>query len=131
MFNVPEKYRVEFGPLGSDKTYGNNGCFTFQKQGVNMKYFVIASDGLGWEHVSVHLYADSNARRVYTPNWNDMCKVKDLFWDDEDVVMQLHPAKSQYVNNHPNTLHLWRPINSVILVPPSILVGVKGLEIIT
>jgi hypothetical protein len=37
-----------------------------------------------------------------------MCFVKGLFWDDEDVAIQFHPAKSEYVNFHPFALHLWR-----------------------
>lgn len=51
-----------------------------------------------------------------------MCFVKDLFWDGEDAVMQLHPPKSNYVNNHPHCLHLWRPTQAVIPMPETILV---------
>lgn len=57
----------------------------------------------GWEHVSVELYA----RRL--PTWEEMCFVKDLFWDDEEEVVQIHPKKSQYVDMT-EALHLWRPI---------------------
>jgi hypothetical protein len=53
-----------------------------------------------------------------------MAYVKDLCWDAEDVVMQLHPRKSEYVNNHPHVLHLWRPVDVEIPTPPSIFVGV-------
>jgi hypothetical protein len=52
-----------------------------------------------------------------------MCFVKDLFWDDEECVMQLHPPKSDYVNCHPNCLHLWKPVGQDIPRPPSELVG--------
>jgi hypothetical protein len=54
-----------------------------------------------------------------------MCHVKALFWDPEDWVVQYHPAESEYVNNHPHTLHLWRPTAATLPTPPSILVGVK------
>lgn len=57
----------------------------------------------GWEHVSVELYA----RRL--PTWEEMCYIKDLFWDDEEEVVQIHPKKSQYVDMT-EALHLWRPI---------------------
>lgn len=63
--------------------------------------FCQASDGGGWEHVSV-----STIERC--PTWDEMCKVKSLFWDDDDLVVQYHPPASEYVNNHPYTLHLWR-----------------------
>jgi hypothetical protein len=81
---------------------------------------VIISSGrdseYSWEHVSV-----SGQKR--TPNWQEMCFVKDLFWGDEECVMQLHPPKSQYVNLHPHCLHLWKPMRVHIPVPKSILVG--------
>jgi hypothetical protein len=41
------------------------------------------------------------------------------------VVVQYHPAKSEYVNNMPNCLHLWRPVNEAMPTPPSIMVGVR------
>jgi hypothetical protein len=55
-----------------------------------------------------------------------MCFVKDLFWDVEEVVVQFHPKKSEYVNNF-RVLHLWRPTNGVFPTPPAILVGFKEL----
>ena len=76
---------------------------------------VIASWGGGWEHVSV-----CPANR--TPDWTEMCAIKDMFWNDDEVVMQLHPAKSNYVNLMPNCLHLWRPIGQEIPVPPILYV---------
>ena len=81
---------------------------------------VIWSFGGGWEHVSVCPYKHS-----HTPTWDEMCSLKDMFFRDDEVVVQYHPAKSEYVNNMPNCLHLWRPINEVLPTPPSIMVGVK------
>ena len=54
-----------------------------------------------------------------------MCILKDIFFNEDDTVVQYHPAKSEYVNNVPNCLHLWRPINDVMPTPPSIMVGLK------
>jgi len=76
----------------------------------------------GWEHVSV-----SNRHR--TPNWQEMCFVKDLFWNDEDWVVQFHPARSQYVNLHPYTLHLWRKPGTEFPTPPPELVGPQKTEV--
>lgn len=73
---------------------------------------VIASDGLGWDHVSVTLHelVKSRTHRVKrTPTWGEMSWVKDIFFDAEEWVIQFHPAHSEYVNNHPYCLHLWRP----------------------
>jgi hypothetical protein len=79
---------------------------------------VIFSDGMGWDHVSVSL---TNR----PPNWAEMNAIKDLFWDAEDVVVQFHPRKSEYVNNHEHCLHLWRSQTVEFPTPDSIMVGVK------
>jgi len=72
------------------------------------------------EHVSVSL-------KHRTPTWAEMCKVKDLFWDEDEVVVQYHPSKKDYVNNHQYCLHLWRHLD--MITPPSIMVGIKGVEL--
>lgn len=79
---------------------------------------VVFSNGMGWDHVSV-----SYPSR--TPNWEEMCIVKDIFFEKDEMVIQYHPVESEYVNNHPYTLHLWKPQNKEVPSPPSILVGVK------
>ena len=125
MFHVPEWHRLLTGPMASTSMHGNNGAFLLPPKISGRDLWVMASNGLGWEHVSVHA---GNARnKVFVPCWEEMCYVKGVFWDPEDVVMQLHPAQSEYVNNHPATLHLWRPNDGrTIPVPPGVLVGLKG-----
>ena len=117
-FKVPEAYRVKHGRLASSADYnGNNGLFIVNlKRGQRVK--VIASDGLGWEHVSV-------SRDDRPPLWDEMCQIKDMFWDAEDCVVQFHPPHSEYVNNHPNCLHLWRMVGVDFPMPDSIMVGIK------
>lgn len=124
MFHVPEDYRFNNPQhvLHSSIRDGNNGAF-FIKAGSDILQ-CIASDGSGWEHVSVTIRTKS--RNIYsTPTWEVMCKIKNIFWDEEDVVIQYHPAKSDYVNNHEHVLHLWRPVNVEFPKPNSILVGIK------
>lgn len=87
------------------------------------KATVVWSYGGGWEHVSI---APLNGTM---PKWEDMCFTKELFWDDTEWVVQYHPPKSEYVNNLPNCLHLWRPIEEELPTPPSIFVGIKGVEL--
>ena len=120
MFHVPEKYRITSGRFGSDRSYGNNGAFSLTGIKFPRAINCIASDQWGWEHVSVSL-------PYRCPTWIEMCSVKDIFWDDHDLVMQLHPPKSDYVNNHPLCLHLWRKAgsNDYCEIPPSIMVGLK------
>lgn len=42
------------------------------------------------------------------PTYEEMVSLKDIFWEQNEVAMQVHPAKSQYVNIEKYTLHLWR-----------------------
>ena len=112
--NLAERFRLR---QYSDESDGNNGVFLVPFETVGLR--IIASDGVGWEHVSVSL-----PNRC--PNWREMCFVKGLFWDDEETVMQLHPPRSTYVNNHPHCLHLWRPTEVQIPLPPTDTVGIVG-----
>ena len=116
MFHVPEKNRIRTGFLGSDETSGNNGAF-FVRNGKGVEFKIIASDGMGWEHVSVSL-GDR------CPTWEEMVFVKNLFWDPDDCVVQFHPARKDYVNSHPFCLHLWRPTEEKFPVPDKIMVGI-------
>jgi hypothetical protein len=115
MLKVPNEYHIQDGGLGSTDEIGSNGAFLIPYQFFTLR--VIASDGQGWEHVSVSL-----PNRC--PNRREMRFLTDLFWDDEDVVIQYHPQKSEYVNQHDNRLHLWRPVlDDHIPTPPKEWVG--------
>lgn len=59
----------------------------------------------GYEHVSV-----APKHKFRTPSWEDMCVLKDIFFEDEEEVYQIHPKKSEYLNISENCLHLWKPI---------------------
>lgn len=131
-FKVPNQYRIKYGPLGSSDNIGLAGAFavffTLTSDGYYINpdgdntAWIIAADGesSGWEHVSVHLKTPDGDR---TPDWELMCKIKDMFWDDEDCVIQFHPPKSEYVNKHKHCLHLWRKANTNIETPPKELIG--------
>ena len=58
----------------------------------------------GWEEVSIDI--DFPTERC--PLFDEMAMFKDIFWNETEVAMQVHPAQSVYVNVHPYTLHLWR-----------------------
>jgi hypothetical protein len=125
MFNVPEKCRITSDSfLASNSTYGNNGAFAIPLD-KDITAFVIASDGMGWEHVSVHIEARGKNK---VPTWDQMCRIKGIFWSDEDCVIQYHPPRSQYINCHEHTLHLWRPRGVILPIPPSIMIGPKQMQ---
>ena len=120
MFHVPEQYRIKTGLLSSGEDDCNNGLFVIVfKNKIGKKIIIrcIASDGLGWEHVSISV----GLKRCAV--WEEMCHIKNIFWDDTDCVLQYHPPKKYYVNCHPTCLHLWRPFGFKMPIPPTVLIG--------
>lgn len=99
-------------------TIGDEGNGVFEVKIDGKTYNVIASNGGGWEHVSV-----SNEKHI--PSWNVMSKIKDLFFNDNETVIQFHPPKSEYVNIYKNCLHLWRNLEEDIKTPPTKFLGAK------
>lgn len=103
-------------------TYGNAGdggagvfCLPSPIDGAPLN--VIASDGGGWDHVSV-------SRRNRCPNWTEMEHVKRLFFRDDETAMELHVPPSDHLSPHPTCLHLWRPTDGQeIPRPPSFMVA--------
>lgn len=81
---------------------------------------IIISNGAGWEHVSVAPY-----KKHIVPSWDDMCFIKEQFWNDDESVIQIHPPKDMYVSNVGNCLHLWRCTYKEMVLPPSCLVGIR------
>lgn len=108
------RYRLEddekeiYGKSGDS----GNGIFKIFING--RSFFIVASNEEDWEHVSV---SPKNQKRC--PTWEEMCAIKDMFFEAEEVVMQLHPAHSEYVNHHSYCLHLWRPLKQEIPLPPT------------
>ena len=111
-----ECYRWKFPPLESSECDGFNGAFVIPFESYELT--VVCSDGGGWDHVSVSL-------KNRCPSWKEMCFIKDLFFSPEETVVQYHPKKSEYVNNHEFCLHLWRNQSAEHVLPPSGFVGTK------
>lgn len=95
---------------------GYDGGYGEVYQGGKPFASVIWSNGLGWDHVSISPY-----KKSHTPTWDEMCRLKDMFFREDETVVQYHPAKSNYVNINKNCLHLWRP-HEGISMPPTICV---------
>lgn len=127
---LPEKLeesRVRIGDYGSNSSNGIYGAFKIWGP-CGEELCILASGGedereAGWEHVSV-----STHRRC--PNWKEMCFIESLFWEPEECVVQFHPPKSEWINNHSFCLHLWRHKTIAFPKPPAILVGVKSVGVI-
>jgi hypothetical protein len=87
----------------------------------------LANAGNDWEHLTVTVF-EKGKRPDRCPTWEEMCYIKSLFWEDEEAVIQLHPPKSEWISNHPFALHLWKPKEIEIPLPPSIMVGLRELN---
>ena len=115
---ILERGRILIGQYGSD--HGSDYGMLQIPGPCGSELRILASPGdaneaVPWEHVSVSCHNRC-------PNWHEMCFVKDLCWDAEVTVMQLHPPRSRWINQHPYCLHLWRPLDIEIPLPPEITV---------
>lgn len=128
----PNEHRLKLaGHWASDDTFGMNGAFSIPLEGFGHRVIAncIVSDGsapevqgipgLQWEHVSVHV-VEYGLQKI--PTWAQMCAVKDIFWNEDEAVVQFHPAKKDHINHNPNVLHLWRPRGGVFPMPAKVCV---------
>ncbi len=112
---MPDLEKQLYGSsMCGDKTHG----IFMLKSPTGRRLYCIASDGRGWEHVSVSIPGEPHC-----PSWEDMAYVKDQFWLPVECAVQFHPPKDKYVNTHPYVLHIWRPLECEIPVPGRELVG--------
>lgn len=79
------------------------------------EFKIVFSIGDDWDHVSVMV-------ENRCPTWEEMNRVKDIFFYENEKVMQLHPIKKDYINLHPYVLHMWRPQKLEIPTPPKYMV---------
>jgi hypothetical protein len=117
----PEQFRWKDASHGYDTKPGDPfGAFIVFCSMTRRTLNVIATDGddTDWEHISVSI---AQAPKQ-CPRWDEMCFVKSLFWDENETVVQFHPADDDYVNFHQGTLHLWRYRGGPFPMPPKICV---------
>ena len=97
--------------------YGEQGLAAYYKHPryKTHQMLIVFSCDRGWEHASISL-------KNRCPTWDEMCSIKDIFWNEDEAVMQIHPPKADYVNLYPYCLHLWKPVNGEITRPPKELV---------
>lgn len=116
-----DRYRISVGPFASNKGDLFGAFFVPNRPSITpLKVICSPFDDKSqtWQHVSVSL-------PNRTPFWSEMVKVKDLFWEEEDTVLQFHPPKSKYVNNMKFCLHMWKHNSMDFPVPETYLVGIK------
>jgi len=114
-----DKFRLAEIEMDYYHMKGDRGNGVFKVYAGGRSFFVVASNGGGWEHVSV---SPCNKKRKSCPTWDEMCAIRDMFFQPEERVVEFHPPKSEYVNQHPYCLHLWRYTAGEFPHPPMIFV---------
>ena len=101
--------RVRRGEFASDDSAGMRGMFRLLTPGGGLVLAVSSGpDHQDWEHVAV-------SSETRTPTHDEMVFVKDLFWSEDELVVQYHlPGDVP----RPNALHLWKSTRMPIPVPP-------------
>jgi hypothetical protein len=113
LFRVRDSFVLEnFGTYGD----AGNGAFIIPVPGQMVSLKVLASNGKGWDHISVSVLGQPR-----TPTWAEMEVAKKAFFGDV-VAMQLHLTAKDHINCHPYTLHVWIPQNQKIPLPPKFMV---------
>ncbi|HMR51232.1 MAG TPA: hypothetical protein PKA33_01490 [Amaricoccus sp.] len=93
----------------------DGGAYEIRSPRSGAKMMVVASNGAGWDHVSVSL-------RNRCPTWDEMERVKRMFFLPTETAMQLHVPPVAHISAHPYCLHLWRPQDASIPMPPDWMV---------
>ena len=68
----------------------------------------LEADDRMWLHASL-------SRPTRLPSWSDLRRVKDAFIGKDKKAVQVFPADSEYVNMHPNVLHLFHCLDGDVL----------------
>ncbi|OEU68471.1 MAG: hypothetical protein BBJ57_07275 [Desulfobacterales bacterium PC51MH44] len=108
-----EKLRIDHPMYGTPEPGSIQGCFRIPFESYMLT--VMSGCGEGWDHVSVSL-------KNRCPNWKEMCFIKNLFFEPNETVIQFHPPEEVYINIGRTVLHMWKPWDQEIKLPPLYLV---------
>jgi len=119
VFEDVEKYGIfnhHVGAMPSKELLGGLYMIPYTNpKGKSLDLKVQMSWGDKWDHVSI-------SRPNRCPTWFEMDFIKNLFFEPDEVVYQLHVGIENHVNIHKYCLHLWRPQNKEIPLPPIYMV---------
>ena len=89
------------------------------RNSLEMLWYSSVNDGYrgGIDHRHYNETRYHGVKHRIIPTWEDMCRLKEIFFRDDEAVIQIHPQKSEYVNNMPNCLHLWKYQGDMPLPP--------------
>lgn len=106
-----------FDPIRATDVESNEGggVFRMPSKTEDGNILIIISNGDGWDHVSASLESRC-------PTWQEMEAVKRAFFFPNEICYQLHVEESDHINRMPFCLHIWRPQNQEIPLPPKYMV---------
>lgn len=82
---------------------------------------IIFSTGMRWDHVSA-CAATLEHGPCRIPSYHEMKRIKRLFFRDDETAMELHVPTAEHINDNDHVLHLWRPQDHPIPMPPKSMV---------
>lgn len=82
----------------------NRSNFLFEMEGKGLgNVTALNFEDEEWEHVLLEPLTEDRC-----PTWTEMVRLKEYFWESDDVIIQVHPARKNYINIQPYTLHQWK-----------------------
>ena len=104
--------------------HGDSGSgFFIIPRNNNTFYQVVASSGSGWDHVSVCLLDRKGNFIERTVTWDEMCLVKEMLFNDDEAVIEIHTSDEFEMYEKDYTIDLWKPLNKEMPLPNPDLVG--------
>lgn len=88
----------------------------------NQQFLILASTAMGWEHVSVSIKKASQTIRDRCPTWEEMKKIKEMFFLRDEWAIEYHPAVERNISISNYCLHIWRPQKIDLPIPPESMV---------
>lgn len=93
--------RIEGGTVNAETGRHNGNMYVNERRGLRVILSAaVEDDGKRWLHLSMSL-----ATRL--PTWSELVQAKEAFMGKESRAVQVLPPRSEWVNIHEYTLHLF------------------------
>lgn len=109
-----EKYRI---PDIADMFFKKDVMGKFIIPFENGTFEVTASNYMGWDHISIVVITKNGMARIAASE--EIERLKKMFFGDE-VTIEVHPKKKDYINIDEVMLHVWRPLGKDLPLPPAV-----------
>lgn len=86
------------GKMGDE----HNGAFQLRIEGSTLRLTAVAAEDSGWDHVSIF-----TSERC--PHFKELEQIKQMFFQDPKLAVPMCFFLDEYIDMHPNYLHLWGP----------------------